>query len=447
MLIICFLILFFLISSRPSLAVVHQTLIINQVRAQECCSQGSLENFQEQLQILKKLNLPATFNLRYDVLKNQDFLNLIKSNKDSFEWGAFLEITPQLAKKANVVYLANNDNWYEAQFAYLIGYTQEDREKLIDAYMDQFFNIFKFYPQTSTAWMIDNFSLQLLKSKYGITTHQITREQLGIDSYTLYGGPAHYPYYPSKNWAMIPNQGEQNENMPIIVRQTITDPVLNYGDQTSSHTSQPNDYKLQQADLNYFKHLFLQAHNNNLGQDTFALIGLENSMPLEIQQEFFKQLAFVANWQKENKDNHLLQTKNFAEIFKSTNQKNQDLSVYGGQKKDAANERAWFIDTPFYRLRLRLSDGELFISDLRIYDENWLDPYADKKANKLGFWIVPFIIDGSRYFYKDTSNNFDNLANDTLLNRANKFLEPSRLILAKKITDGEDLTIELVDHE
>jgi hypothetical protein len=51
---------------------------------------------------------------------------------------------------------------------------------------------------------------------------------MGVDSYTLYGGPVHYPYYPSQNWALVP-AAQNNENMPIIVRQTITDPVYNYG--------------------------------------------------------------------------------------------------------------------------------------------------------------------------------------------------------------------------
>jgi hypothetical protein len=58
------------------------------------------------------------------------------------------------------------------------------------------------------------------------------------------------------------------------------------GDDSSSFTSQPNDYALRKADFSYFEHLFLQAHSQNSNQDTFALIGLENSMPSEVQTEF-----------------------------------------------------------------------------------------------------------------------------------------------------------------
>ncbi|HPS40893.1 MAG TPA: hypothetical protein PLQ50_02700, partial [Candidatus Woesebacteria bacterium] len=352
---------FFALFNQKSFANEHSTVIINQVRGSECCSVGELSNLQLQLETASKLQLPTTFSLRYDVLQNPDFLHLIKNyqSNGNFEWAAFLEITPQLAKDAGVEYKGNETNWYEAQFVYLIGYEQAERNKLLETYMKQFRTVFGNYPKTTTAWMIDPFSLQLLKTKYGVLIHQITREQMGVDSYTLYGGPVHYPYYPSLNWALIPT-AQKSDQMPIIIRQTITDPVYNYGDSTSSFTAQANDYVRRNANFNYFQHLFLQAHAQSENQDTFALLGLENSMPLENQQEFVKQLEFVAAWRKENQTHQILTAQAFAILFQNKNEKNQELSVYYGQDQEKTDEKAWWITTPFYRARLRLSGKELF---------------------------------------------------------------------------------------
>lgn len=441
------LIALFLGFNHPVLAASHTTLIINQVRGTECCSPGNVTNLQSQLSTATKLNLPTTFTLRYDTLKNPEFLNLIKSyqNNANIEWGGFLEITPQLTKDAGVNYGGNENNWYEAQFSYLIGYSLSDRKKIIETYMENFKKAFGDYPKSTTAWMIDPFSLQLLKNQYGVLIHQITREQMGVDSYTLYGGPAHYPYYPSQNWALVPTS-QNNENMPIIIRQTITDPVYNYGDDSSSFTSQPNDYTLRKADFSYFEHLFLQAHAQNPNQDTFALIGLENSMPSEVQSEFAKQLNFVKKYQQEHQDQQVLLARDYADFFQKKNSSNQELSVYEGQDQEDGNEKAWWITTPRCRLRLRLSDKELFISDLRIYDDSFTDPYLEKSAKKLGWWIVPFVIDGSRYPAYDQSLQFDLLANDDLNELKRADLKPGRLLLSEKI-DQKTLKIEVSGDE
>lgn len=449
-----FLIIFFFCSEKAILAQERQAVIINQVRGIECCSIGDIDNLKLQIDTVLKLQIPATFTLRYDVLKNQDFINLIKnhSKNEGIEWGSFLEITPQLAKDAGVEYKGNENNWYEAQFVYLIGYNQVERQKILETYMNQFKKIFDEYPKTTTAWMIDSFSLNLLRTKYGVLVHQITREQMGVDSYTLYGGPAHYPYYPSDNWGLIPAE-QKSDKMPLIVRQTITDPVYNYGDKTSSFTSQPNDYVRRKATFDYFKFLFLQAHSQNKDQDTFTLIGLENSMPVETQDEFIKQLNFVKNWQKENQFSKVSTARDFAQSFQSKNKQNQKLTIYGGQDQEDSNEKAWWITTPHYRARLRLSNKELFISDLRFYDGDFTDPYIDKTAKKLGWWIVPFSIDGSRYGLNDQSQQFDFLFNDSLTKLKNTELEPTRLTLGTKIetdllkTEATDDTFKLIIAE
>ncbi len=415
----------------------HYTLIVNQVRGTECCDVGSAESLYQQIEKLKALEFAATFTIRYDALKNPDFVNQLKElDSIQFEVGGFLEITPSLAQESQVAYDGNETNWYEAQHAFLIGYDQTDRQKLLDTYMAQFKSDFGQYPTTTTAWMIDSWSLQYLAEKYGVKVHQLTREQMGTDSYSLYGGPPHYPYWPSPNWPLIPS-AEKN-NLPLIIRQTITDPVMNYGDPTNSYTSQPNDYGQRKVTIDYFTKLLKQAHNQPTNNYTFALIGLENSMPAEVQTEFFNQLDIVKDWTKDSFQNQVITANQFHQWL--TQQTQPPIQVYAGQFGEEGIEKAWWITTPKYRARVRLSKDQLYISDFRLYDATFSDPYQDTKATSFGWWVAPFLVDGSRYFYHDDSFNFDTLANDTLLDRKPDDLSPTRWLLNSHQTGNMEMS-------
>lgn len=411
--------------SRP-----HYTLIINQVRGQECCDKGSVENLKNQLDALDQLQLSANFAVRYDALIDENFSALLQQQKRSL-LGGLLEITPGLAHAAGVNYKGTEDSWYEAQNIFLIGYSLDERQRLIDAFMNKFKTYFGEYPSFTTAWMIDARSLKYLKETYGVVLHQITREQFGTDSYTLYGGPIHYPYWPSENWALIPSK--QSLSMPLIVRQTIMDPVYSYGDTSNSYTSQPNDYFSRGVNIEYFKHLFLQAHNQK--QDyTFALIGLENSMGEEFQKEYVEQLAIVKDWLGQGEQNVLVAPSALVNFLKT---QKDNFSVYDGKSQNAPNEQAFWITTDNYRTRVRLSEGKLFISDLRLYSSDFKDPYLDKSAGLLGWWIVPFVLDGSRYFLQQDSKLIQNLRNDYLKGRDMNYSIPTNITIAEQISPEE----------
>ena len=373
----------------------HLTLIINQIRGRECCDVGNLEYLERQFFETQRLGLSANWAVRYDALLDEDFKKIMLENKgEQINFGAMLEITPSLAGDAGVIYRGDENNWFWAGNSYLVGYEPDDRAKIIETYMKAFQNVFGELPNFSTAWLIDPLSLKILHDQYGVQVHQITREQFGTDSYALYGGPPHYPYYPSENWALIPDNSQIGK-MPLIVRQTITDPVYNYGDFSSSYTSQPNDYALQLAGFDYFEFIFGQAHRQ-LNDYTFALIGLENSMHGDAQDEYFKQLELVADWD-ESETNKVTKVVELDQAMrKIAREKRNEVSVYAGLDQIYGVERAWWITTEKYRVRIRLTEGELFISDLRLYDANWRDPYYDRITEDFGWWIVPYLLDSSR---------------------------------------------------
>jgi hypothetical protein len=369
-----------------------QVVFINQVRGEECCSIGSLENLQIQVGTFEKYQIPSFFALRYDVLINKNYIDYLKKEIDKFpniiNLSLLIEITPQLAKDSGVQYHDTIDHWFEAQNVFAIGYKKEDRKKIIDHLLKTFKDQFGYYPSLTSAWLIDTDSLNYLHEKYGVVVDQITREQWGIDTYTLYGGPPHYPYPASHNWAFIPDF--MNKNPLLIVRQTVTDPLYNYGETKKSYTSQPNDYMNAGLNFHYFKKLVNQAlfEQKTTG---FALLGLENTNELKYQEEYLKQIEYINELKDRIIFPNLKQLSDFWIQQKTTSYRGKDLI-------NNSSIQAEFITTPDNRIRQIKSNGKTYTTDYRYYDAGLTDPYNDYVAKKYGFWIVPFALDYSHTY-------------------------------------------------
>jgi hypothetical protein len=391
------LILLFVIPVKPVSAIGEtpsHVLFINQVRGSECCAKGIFKHLEMQADTFIETGIPAYFALRYDVITDPQYVlylkNLSESYPETIELGILLEVTPTLAKASGVTYRGSHDKWYEAQDAYSIGYTDKENRKLIDTLFQSFFNEFGYYPQLTSAWMIEAETLNYLTETYGVKIHQITREQWGTDSYTLYGGVPHYPYPASNKWAFMPDY--ERENAPLIVRQTITDPLKNFGDVSSAFTSQPNDYSNDEKKFEYFELLLKQAVVEQ-PQVGFAMLGLETSMDSIYQDEYIKQIQHV----KKLFNDGLVEFPDIETL--SVFWKNQRMNIYWGKDLDTVTpNEAYWITTPAYRLRLRKSNNELFISDLRYFYKNYDDPYSKIQARKEGFWIMPYFVDGSLWY-------------------------------------------------
>ena len=368
-----------------------QVLIINQVRGEECCDKGNFKNLTIQVNTLIKDKIPAVFTLRYDALKNTKYVSYLKkerkSHPDLINLGILLEVTPNLAHDSGVTYSSSNqDEWFEAQKLFSIGYTNEENIKAADALFKTFYDDFGNYPQVTSSWMINTNLLNYINKQYGVKVHQITREQWGLDSYSLYGGPPQYPYPASASWALMPDYNR--ENAPLIVRQTIADPLYNYGDSTSSFTSQPNDY-LRNKHFGYFENLTTQALTKQNGTG-FAVLGLETSMEEKYQDEYSLQIDFLQKLRQEKS----ISFPNISDLYSFWEK--QKISLYQGEDLiGKAPNKAFYITTPNYRVRLLKEGNSLSITDIRLFNSTFSDPYSDTKALRDGFWIVPFVLDGS----------------------------------------------------
>jgi hypothetical protein len=50
-----------------------------------------------------------------------------------------------------------------------------------------------------------------------------------------------------------------------------------------------------------------------------------------------------------------------------------------------------------YRMRVIKNGTETAITDIRVYSPQLTDPYNNTVAKHEGYWIVPFLLDGSRW--------------------------------------------------
>lgn len=376
-------------------------LIINQIRGNECCSPGSVEALREQLAAVTTNKLSAYFALRYDALIDPLYRDQIKAAQNQnpqIKPALLLEITPGLAQAAGVDYPGLPENWYQAQQAYTIGYAPEDRRKLIDQAVQTYQSVFGVTPEVTSTWMIDTDSVNYLHDTYGVKVHQITREQWGLDSYTLYGGPFHFPYPASRNWLFMPDFNQPEATM--IVRQTVMDPLLVYGDTSSAFTSQPNDYSLDAKDFGYFERLVGQALTTG-SQPGFVLLGLENSMAENHQQEFARQLSWLAKQVSEGKAVESTPTT----IREAFSQEKPRL-VQANDVTQKSADQAWWVTTAKYRVRLLQQNNQMAMTDIRLYDSQLSDPYAEYQAQQNGYWVAPFIIDTSLNHDQKQSRNW-----------------------------------------
>ncbi|MCX6732366.1 MAG: hypothetical protein NTV98_02395 [Candidatus Roizmanbacteria bacterium] len=367
----------------PDKKINAKVIFINQVRGNECCQKGLLEFTKRQLELFKKLSLPSTFVLRYDVLKNKQYLSLLKSYaNNNINYGIFFEITPSLAKDAGVVYKGTEERWYRAQYAYLVGYSQDERIKIIDTAMALFKAEFGVYPKTTAGWMIDTYSAEHLSKTYGVENHEITREQWGTDGYALYGGSVLSVYAPSKNWIFMPGSSEENLLPLRIVRQTLSDPVHNYGDLTSGYTSQPNDYGRTKS-FDYFKYLLKQVEGYS---QPVAVLGLENSLDKKYQDIYEGQVAYVSN---------VISRQNI--IFPSAITEIRDVNYVVGTDFSNTSYKSYWIETNYYRARFILKNNYLQLTDLRVFDKTIFDPYyAFPSGEKTAYWEIPYVFDSSQ---------------------------------------------------
>ncbi|KAA6320600.1 hypothetical protein EZS27_029647 [termite gut metagenome] len=183
----------------------------------------------EQVKQLNQYQLPGTFLLLYDALINPKYQELMKNELvPGSEVGAWWEITQPHVEAAGMQWRGRYPWDWHANVGFATGYTPEEREKLVDVYMEKFKSIFGKYPASVGSWFIDAHTLAYMYDKYHIAASCNCKDQVGTDGYTLWGGYWNQAYYPSRKNAYMPAQNESAQISVPIFRMLGSDPIYQY---------------------------------------------------------------------------------------------------------------------------------------------------------------------------------------------------------------------------
>lgn len=404
-----FLLFFFFVFANKSSALDNAfVVIVNPVRGDEFFDpkpQDFLKGFKIQKQLIDSLNLSTTWLLRFDILNSPSISNF-KSISKNQELGIFLEITPSLAKAAEISYPEKGIFWHDANKIFLSGFRPEERIKLIDVVFEKFKNNFGYYPKSVGAWHVDSYSADYMKRKYGISGVLICADQFGTDGYQVWGGWWGVPFYPSRFNILTPAQTAENKLDVVVYWWAARDPQLGYGGsvEESTYSVQANDYLGRSLGIEYFRKLldvYLNDGANQFGQLT---IGLENDNNWQkIGSEFALQMEEISSRQKKG------------ELKVLTMQKFTSWYQEKFKKMSPPHQINGWMMTPEYRVGLSEENGERIIRDLRVYNERW--PEANLlTANPWGTLSLnnPYKIDSVRFESSAVKANFDIKENEVI---------------------------------
>jgi hypothetical protein len=283
-----FISLVILLSSQKDVLAAENSFItiVNPVRISTYTKDPPLSLTTEYAQVSDR-DLPATWLLTYDVLKNQKMLQVMKDFDEKQEFGIFLEVSAPFAQDSDVIYNKTN-SWHRATSLFLSGYAQEDRKKLINTVFSKFKNTFGFYPKSVGAWWVDSYSLSYMREKYGITGVLGVADQYDLDGYQVWGTPYSQAYYPSKINAAIPARNIENKLDVVTFRWAARDPINGYISPSKVEASlySIQDYQKNGLDTSYYEKLInLYSTKTELNDFAQITIGLEADYTPEIYKD------------------------------------------------------------------------------------------------------------------------------------------------------------------
>jgi len=270
--------------------------------------------------------IPTSYMLRYDAIEDKEISSRLADlvATDSAQiLGGLLEITPKLAQKANVNY-QNNGGFTTANRIFLSGYDRKDRLKIIDTYMDTFFNRFGNYPSVVGVDSLDSFSFNYLVSHYSVIAAFTEDETYQGGNLRHWGGILAEPYLPSKTNILLPAQDTKNKINGVIFKWSPSDPLNFY-----SKNSTPRSILSQIPDI-------LEIYTlKSLNESTNFNVRLDNNYQLIFHTEDKLQKSNAAKnaitnlitQLKSSQDKHTLVFKSTAEMGETIEKINYIIKI------------------------------------------------------------------------------------------------------------------------
>lgn len=356
------------------------------------------QTVEEQLNLINRYNLPATFLLQYDALIKPEYQQLLKSqlNQQS-EIGGWFEITQPQVEDAGLEWRGEHSWVSHANIAFSTGYTKDEREKLVDVYMEKFKEIFEEYPKSMGSWYIDAHTLNYMYEKYGIIASCNCKDQIGTDGYTLWGGYWNQAYYPSKLNGYMPAQSQEQQIPVPVFRMLGSDPIYQYddglGNDRQGVISLEPVYTQAGKNRAWVHYFFNAIVDQPCLAFNYAQAGQENSFTWDAMKDGLEmQIPIIDSLQKAQKIQVLTLAETgkwFKEKFSTTPP--TAVTVLNDIRNEN-NKTVWF-NSRYYRANLLWKNQDFSFRDIHLFDERFKSQYVDKpgESSQFFFYTLPMV--------------------------------------------------------
>ena len=352
----------------------------------------------EQLKLINRYNLPATFLLQYDALIKPEYQQLLKSqlNQQS-EIGGWFEITQPQVEDAGLKWRGEHSWVSHANIAFSTGYTKDEREKLVDVYMEKFKEIFGEYPKSMGSWYIDAHTLNYMYEKYGIIASCNCKDQVGTDGYTLWGGYWNQAYYPSKLNGYMPAQSQKQQISVPVFRMLGSDPIYQYddglGNDRQGVISLEPVYTQAGKNKAWVHYFFNSIVDQPCLAFNYAQAGQENSFTWDAMKDGLEmQIPIIDSLQRTQK----IQVLTLAETGKWFKDKFSTTPATAvtvlNDIRNENNKTVWF-NSRYYRANLLWKNQNFSFRDIHLFDERFKSQYVDKagESSQFFFYTLPMV--------------------------------------------------------
>lgn len=356
------------------------------------------QTVEEQLKLINRYNLPATFLLQYDALIKPEYQQLLKSQLNQLsEIGGWFEITQPQVEDAGLEWRGEHSWVSHANIAFSTGYTKDEREKLVDVYMEKFKEIFGEYPKSMGSWYIDAHTLNYMYEKYGIIASCNCKDQIGTDGYTLWGGYWNQAYYPSKLNGYMPAQSQEQQIPVPVFRMLGSDPIYQYddglGNDRQGVISLEPVYTQAGKNRAWVHYFFNAIVDQPCLAFNYAQAGQENSFTWDAMKDGLEmQIPIIDSLQRTQK----VQVLTLAETGKWFKEKFSTTPATAvtvlNDIRNENNKTVWF-NSRYYRANLLWKNQDFSFRDIHLFDERFKSQYVDKpgESSQFFFYTLPMV--------------------------------------------------------
>ncbi len=384
--------------------------IVNFIRAVEPREKVDLmKPVTEQIRLMKKHNLRGTFLLQYDALIMPEYSELLKElNSEQFEIGVWHEIVQPMAEKVGIEWRGRFPWDWHAHCGFSVGYTKEEREKLIDVLFEDFKEIMGYYPRVFGSWFFDSHTVRYAYDKYGLDAVCNCKDQYGTDGYTLWGGYYGQGYYPSINNVFMPAQTAENQLDVPLFRMLGSDQVYQFDSGINVNSSEQKNqgvislepvYEVAGGGLPEWVDWYMKENfNGECLTFGYAQAGQENSFGWDSMKDGLEyQFPLFERLQKEGR----IEVEPLGDTgrwYKEKYKITPASAITAHTAYDDENKNSVWYSSRFYRINLYGDNGKLRIRDLHIFNENFPDPYENEVCirNEAYYETLP-VADGNRF--------------------------------------------------